>query len=217
MLASLPPESGASAARVAARFHLDPAAWYSRPETPEILPTLAAAVWSERRVKVRYESWKGEVARTLDPLGLVLKGGAWYLVATAQRQPRTYRVSNIRALDITETPFKRPQRFELARFWTQWAREFEERLMGHRATIEISPSGRKLLRDVNPIAAHAVENSSRPAKRQGWVRADIPVEGADYAAVQLLRLGAEIKVIAPAALRAAVEREARRIAALYSS
>lgn len=216
LLASLPPESGASAERVAARFHLDPAAWYSRPETPELLPTLATAVWSERRVQVRYESWKGEVARTLDPLGLVLKGGAWYLVAAAQRQVRTYRVSNIRALTITEILFKRPRNFELARFWTRWARQFEYRLLAARATIEISPAGRSLLRDVNPIAAHAVESNHRACKRAGWVRAEIPVEGAEYSARQLLRLGAELEVITPASLRKAVADEAQRVAALYA-
>lgn len=216
LLASLPPEFGASAERVAARFHLDPAAWYSRPETPEILPTLATAVWSERRIKVRYESWKGEVVRALEPLGLVLKGGVWYLAAAMNGQVRTYRVSSIRSLAITEIPFKRPRNFELARFWTRWARQFEDRLLVARATIEISPAGRRLLRDVNAIAAQAVEAAHRPGSRAGWVRAEIPVEGPDYAARQILRLGAELEVLAPAALRGAVAEEARQVAALYA-
>ena len=38
VLASLPPDSGASAQRVAARFHLDPVNWYSRADAPDILP-----------------------------------------------------------------------------------------------------------------------------------------------------------------------------------
>jgi predicted DNA-binding transcriptional regulator YafY len=216
LLASLPPDSGASAERVATRFHLDPTAWYSRPESLDILPTLAASVWRERRIKVRYESWKGVVDRTLDPLGLVLKGGAWYLVAAARGQPRTYRVSNIHALETTETPCQRPPRFALARYWTKWAREFEERLLSERATIEISEAGRKLMRDVNPIAAQAIAASQRPSARAGWVRADIPVEGPDYAARQLLRLGADVQVIAPRALRQAVAAEAKRVAGLYA-
>lgn len=215
LLASLPPESGASAQRVAARFHLDPTAWYSRPESLEILPTLAAAVWRETRIKVRYESWRDTVMRTLDPLGLVLKGGAWYLVAAAKGQPRTYRVSNIRQLEVTENPFKRPRQFGLAQYWTRWAREFEQRLISERATIEISPAGRALLRDVNPVAAAAMEATQRPAKRAGWVRADVPVEAPGYAARQLLRLGAELEVVAPETLRQAIAAEARRAAQLY--
>ncbi len=216
LLASLPPDSGASAGRVAARFHLDPAAWYSRQESAELLPSLATAVWRERRIHVRYESWKQTVDRTLDPLGLVLKGGAWYLVAAAKTEPRTYRVANIQTLEVTDTPFKRPRNFHLARYWTRWAREFEERLLSARATIEVSTAGRKLLRDVYPAAARAVEAKNRACRREGWVRADIGVEGHDYAARQLLRLGAELKVIAPAALRDAVAAEARRVAALYA-
>lgn len=95
LLASLPPESGASAERVSARFHLDPNNWYTRADASDVLKPLAAAVWSEHRVRVRYESWKDVVERTLDPLGLVLKGGVWYLVAAVKGAPRTYRVSNI--------------------------------------------------------------------------------------------------------------------------
>ncbi len=109
MLASLPAESGASATRVGARFHLDPASWYARAEAPEILPSIASAVWNDRRIRIRYESWKDVVTRDLDPLGVVLKGGVWYLVAASEHQPRTYRVSNIRALDLLDTSFKRPR------------------------------------------------------------------------------------------------------------
>jgi predicted DNA-binding transcriptional regulator YafY len=56
LLASLPPDSGASAQRVAARFHLDPVNWYSRAEASDMLPALANAVWGELRIRVRYES-----------------------------------------------------------------------------------------------------------------------------------------------------------------
>ena len=63
LLASLPPESGASAQRVAARFHLDAMPWYARVEPPGILPALAAAVWQDQRVRISYDSWKASVTR----------------------------------------------------------------------------------------------------------------------------------------------------------
>ena len=113
LLASLPPDSGASAQRVAARFHLDPVNWYSRVEASEILPAVANAVWGERRIRVRYESWRDLVDRDLDPLGLVLKAGVWYLVAAVKGQARTYRVSNIRALEVLSAKAQRPARFDL--------------------------------------------------------------------------------------------------------
>jgi predicted DNA-binding transcriptional regulator YafY len=216
MLASLPPDLGASAARVAARFHLDAANWYAGPEALEILPTLAAAVWRDRRVRVRYESWTDVVTRELDPLGLVLKAGAWYLVAAAKRAPRTYRVSSIRELDVLETPARRPEAFDLARYWTAWTRDFEARLLRERAIVKLSPAGRALLRDVSHAAAAAVEAAHRRCRPAGWVRAEIPVEKTEVAALQLLRLGADIEVVSPLPLRTAIAREARRVAALYA-
>ena len=93
LLASLPASSGARAQQVASRFHLDPHRWYSRPERIAALPEIAAAVWTDRRLRIRYDSWKAHVTRSVDPLGLVLKGGLWYLVGAVDGQPRTYRVS----------------------------------------------------------------------------------------------------------------------------
>jgi predicted DNA-binding transcriptional regulator YafY len=222
LLASLPPESAAGAQRVAQRFHLDPAQWYARAEPLDHLPLLASAVWREQRIRISYESWKAPVERVADPLGLVLKGGAWYLVANVAARtkgklaPRTYRISNIRALELTGQGFKRPARFNLARFWDAWTKDFETRLMSERAVIRISPAGLRLLRDVNPAASRAIEAKHRKSKPAGWLEAEIPVEKLDYSTRQLLRLGADLEVLGPPALRAAVAQEAREVAKLYA-
>lgn len=215
LLASLPPESGASAERVSARFHLDPMNWYTRADASEALKPLAAAVWNEQRIRVRYESWKDVVERTLDPLGLVLKGGIWYLVASVKDAPRTYRVSNIQDLQTLDTKFTRPRRFNLSRYWSEWAKDFETRLMKEHATIEVSPLGRRLLRDANAAAHEALTADNKPCKPDGWLRARVPIEGIETAKRQFLRLGAEIKVIEPPSLRTAISEEARKVAAHY--
>lgn len=217
LLASLPPDSGASAQRVSARFHLDPVNWYARAEPIEILPALAGAVWSERGIRIRYESWKEIVTRDLDPLGLVLKGGVWYLVAAAKGQPRTYRVSNIQGLDVLDGTFKRSARFDLARYWTAWARDFEARLLRERAVVKLSPAGLRILHDVSAAAAEAAVASHRACKPAGWIRTEIPIESVEHATRQLLHLGAEVEVLEPAALRVAVAQEAARIAKLYAA
>ena len=216
LLASLPPDSGASAQRVAARFHLDPVNWYSRAEASDILPAVANAVWGERRIRVRYESWRDLVDRDLDPLGLVLKAGVWYLVAAVKGQARTYRVSNIHALEILNTKAQRPARFDLARYWASWSRDFEARIFSERAVVKLSPLGRRVLREVSPVAAEAVEAQHRACKPASWVKAEIPIESVALAARQLLRLGADVEVLEPAALRAAIAREAENVAALYA-
>lgn len=216
LLASLPPDAGASAQRVAQRFHLDPANWYTRAEALPLLPKVAEAVWLEKRVRVRYESWKDEVTRELDPLGLVLKGGLWYLIAAVNAAPRTYRVSNIRELQILEAGARRPRRFDLARFWSGWVKAFEKRLLSARAEVKFSPAGLRILRDVSPAAAEAAAAKNEPCQPVGWVRATIPVESAEQAVRQLLRLGAEAEVLGPAPLRAAMAAEAKATAARYA-
>jgi predicted DNA-binding transcriptional regulator YafY len=216
VLASLPPDAGASAQRVAARFHLDPTNWYSRDETPPLLPALAGAVWSEKRIRIRYESWKDIVTRVLDPLGLVLKGGIWYLVAAAKGQPRTYRVSNVHSLDVLEASARRPPRFDLARYWKAWAKDFEARLLRERATVKLSPEGLRLLREHAPAAGAAALESNTPCAPAGWISAEIPIEGIAHAARHLLRLGADIEVVSPPGLREALAQEAKNVARLYA-
>ena len=215
MLASLPPDAGASAQRVGSRFHLDPINWYSHTEAIRDLPELASAVWRDRRIRIRYESWKAVVTRDLDPLGLVLKGGVWYLVAAVKAQPRTYRVSNIRSLDVLASPSRRPARFDLTRYWLAWTKDFEARLFRARAVIRVSPAGRALLRDVSPAAAQAIDMAHQPCRPAGWVQSEIPIEDVAQAARQILRLGVEIEVIEPVALRSAVALEAAKVVSLY--
>ena len=215
LLASLPPESGASAERVSARFHLDPINWYTRADASDVLKPLAVAVWNERRIRLRYESWKGLVERTVDPLGLVLKGGIWYLVAAVKGAPRTYRVSNIQKMQTLDVRFTRPRRFNLSRYWREWSKDFEARLLKAHATIEVSPAGRRILRDANAAAHEALLANNKPCKPEGWLRARVPVESVELAKLQLLRLGAEVKVIDPPALRAAIAAEAGKLAAHY--
>lgn len=217
LLASLPPDSGASAQRVASRFHLDPIGWYSRAEPIEILPALASAVWNDKRIRVEYESWRDIVTRELEPLGLVLKAGVWYVVAAVKAQPRTYRVSNIRRLEVLETKFQRPPRFDLARFWETWAQDFESRLLGERAVVKLSPAGMRILRDVSAAAADAAATNHRKCKPDGWVTAEIPIESIEFSTRQLLRLGADAEILEPLTLRNAVVREAKRLAALYAA
>lgn len=215
LLASLPADSGASAQRVAERFHLDPLNWYRRAEQPAHLPALGTAVWRDRKIKITYESWKDTVSRELDPLGLVFKAGTWYLVAASAGSPRMYRVSNIKTLAVLDTPAQRPKHFNLAKYWAQAAKEFEARLLKDRATIKLSPRGRRLLHDISPAAAEAVEADHRACKPDGWIKATIPVEADDIAARQLLYLGADLEVLEPRALREAVATLARDVTAAY--
>jgi predicted DNA-binding transcriptional regulator YafY len=174
LLAALPGEWQAEAHRVSARFHVDLAGWYRRVAPAHHLRALADAVWADRRVRIGYESWDAVVERVLEPLGLVIKAGEWYLVArpasgSAARgrdpTPRTYRVANLRSLTV-EGSFSRPARFDLSAYWSESTQRFERELNRGTARVRITARGRKLLRGVSAAVEEAIEQALAQAAAQ---------------------------------------------------
>ena len=218
LLAALPPERQAAAERMAGRFHLDPAGWYQGEAGGERLPELAQAVWGQRRIAVRYESWKGPVARTLEPLGLILKGGVWYLAARpggeAKAEARTYRVSNILSLAVGDERFERPDGFDLPDWWTAASARFEAGLFTGEARLRLTAEGLKRLARLGAAYAEIVAVIEPPAAG-AWVEMTAPIETVAHAADDFLRLGAEAEVVAPPELRAALAETVERMATLY--
>lgn len=215
LLAALPDGWREDARRVGARFHLDPIDWYRGPSATDHLPAIAQAVWSERRIAMRYESWKGEVRRSVDPLGLVLKAGVWYLAARVGTGVRTYRLSNVLALEVTEERFERPPEFDLAAWWLAATKRFEKELVVGTAQLRVSESGLKALRELGAAMAQAAAETAGAPDAQGWRRVTIPIESIAHAAQQVLRLGAQAEVLKPAALRREVVERVDAVAALY--
>ena len=140
VLAALPPELRSRATRVRERFHLDAPGWFHAVDDLPHLPAIAEAVWDERRISVRYERSGTVVQRQLDPLGLVIKGGIWYLVALHRGRERTYRVSRLRAVTVRDERFTRPADFDLATRWQASSLAFEESIVrAELATQSASP------------------------------------------------------------------------------
>jgi predicted DNA-binding transcriptional regulator YafY len=221
LLAALPESWRDDARRVSSRFHLDPVDWFRGPVATDHLPALSQAVWNERRIDVRYESWNAVGERRLDPLGLVLKAGIWYLVAkavgAAATRPslRTYRVSSIQALALTEERFERPKAFELGAWWQESTRRFESEMYTETAELRVSPTGLRALRNLSAAQADAAERSAGRPDKAGWRRVTVPIESVPNAAHQFMRLGAEARVLRPVELRRALLARVDAIAALY--
>src|SRR5205823_12183595 len=81
----------------------------------------------------------------LDPLGLVLKGGAWYLVAHRSAGMLVYRVSRFASVRIRDDGFERPEGFELAAYWEEWSRTFEASLPRVDVKVKASEPVRRFL------------------------------------------------------------------------
>lgn len=215
LLAALPPQSRESAERIGARFHLDPVGWYRSSEAADLLPAVADAVWTARRIAVRYERWDGEIERVLEPLGLVMKAGVWYLIAAVAGKPRTYRLSNIKTLTPGE-PFERIKAFDLAGYWTQQRDRFEGGLFQGEATLRVTAGGLKDLSLLSDTVSEAARASAGPPDADDRVTVTIPIETVENATAQLFRLGPEVEVLTPPDLRAAMAERARAVAGLYA-
>ncbi|GIG62051.1 transcriptional regulator [Longispora fulva] len=218
LMASLPEELRDRAGRIRARFHLDAPNWYAGADDVPHLAALARAVWEQRRVDVRYRRWRApqEVTRTLEPYGLVLKGGRWYLVAASDGLARTYRVSQVLELHVGEDRFDREPDFDLAGHWARSLAEFAARRFTGEAVLRLSPVAVRRLEDlVTDEVARAVADTAA-TDPDGWIRATVPIESVAHAHTQLLVLGAGVEVLSPPELRAALAETAREVVALYA-
>ncbi|GAA4213133.1 helix-turn-helix transcriptional regulator [Actinocatenispora rupis] len=210
--AALSGEARDRAERSAQRFHLDPVRWYGTAEPTPQLATLAEAVWTDRRVRIRYTSRARTTERVLDPLGLVLAAGDWYLVALRDGARRTYRISRVTVAQVLVEPARRPAGFDLAAEWRAARVELENShtLMEVtvRAEVDVLPRLRRLV---------AVSGQDRiDLTATGPVEVTVPFEGVRWARSALLGLGAGVEVLAPPEVRDWIAAESRATAARYA-
>jgi predicted DNA-binding transcriptional regulator YafY len=215
LTAALPEGARATANRVSARFHLDPVGWFRSADDARLLPAIADAVWNETCLDIRYKRRTGLVARRVQPLGLVLKGGVWYVVARVGDQPRTYRVANIVELAAAPERFERPKDFDLERFWTEASRAFEVGLYRGEAVLRVSPRGMAKLEVFGSTVAQAAAETAGAADADGWVKVVIPIESVEQAAADFIRLGTDAEVLEPVEVRQLIAEAARELTRLY--
>jgi predicted DNA-binding transcriptional regulator YafY len=215
--AALPATLGEHAGRLAERFYLDAPGWYRRPEDVPYLPVVASAVWDRQVIQVTYRRWKEptEVTRRLEPHGLVLKAGTWYVVARCDGVMRTYRVDQIVAAAPCGCGFAAEPGFELIGYWQSYLAEFHRQLYTGHAVIRLSGDGLRRMRHLFSAAAVTAVEITGTADVDGWVRARVPTESADLALADFLRLGADVEILAPAELRERAARTTRAMAAVY--
>lgn len=216
LLSAMPAALRDSAAQMRSRFHLDAPAWFAEAEQPAHLPAIANAVWEQRPLSIHYQSWKGERRRVIEPLGIVLKSGAWYLIGQIDGSPRTYRISRILDLTVLDRRFERPVAFDLEAYWRAGTQRLEADLHQNQAVVRLSPMGVNLLDAFMSPFVRAALRLDDEADADGWRKAVIPVGSIWQACVQMLQFAAEIEVIEPPELRAKMAEIAASMHATYA-
>lgn len=213
--AALPPSRRADARRVQDRIHVDAAAWFSAQEPTPHLAALRDAVFADRMVQLRYRHGDGrDAARRVAPLGLVVKGGVWYLVGAVNGAMRVFRVSRVRTVRLTNDQAERPARFDLAAFWTRWSRDFVASIPEYHVTLRVQPDILPLLPQVFGERIRPVVEGAKPP-RSGATTLALTFDSLDAACGKLLGLGSGIEVLAPAQLRTALRERAEQVVQLY--
>ena len=145
LMAALPANLRPNAGRMQERFHLDAPSWFGEAEQPKHLRAIAGALLRENLIEIRYQSWRAEKRRRVAPLGLVLKGGSWYLAGHVDGSVRTYRVARVLDCNVLDERFVRPADFDLAAYWQAATIRLEAEMHPNFATVRLSPFGVKLL------------------------------------------------------------------------
>ncbi len=216
VLAALPPELRTRASRLVERFHLDAVGWYQGSEPVPLLAAVSEAVWASEQVSVDYRRDR-VVTRLLEPLGLVLKAGVWYVVAQYEGQIRTYRVSRFDRVEATGERFERPAGFDLAGYWAESTAAYERETPRTAVCVRVRTGRLGRLRDV---VGHRVMDEAEPApgdELTGWTRLNLRLDWPDEIAGRLLSLGPDLEVLEPASVRAEIEALAGGVVGRYAA
>jgi predicted DNA-binding transcriptional regulator YafY len=215
VLAALPPELRTRASRISQRFHLDAPGWFQTSESAPHLQTISTAVWEDRRLRIRYRRNDAQIVeREVEPLGLVLKAGVWYMVA-GSGQARTYRVSRMETATVLEERFQRPETFDLGAYWSDSITAYETSFDHIDVVLRINPARLDWLSDaVGPKSMASAVNLDRPDP-EGWQTMRLRMDWPADAHSQLLRLGGEIEVLEPVEIRERIIAFARTVLARY--
>ena len=215
LMASLPAPARSQAESIRARLHFDPAGWRMDSEDLSMLPVVQEALAQDRKLAFGYTRADGESsARTVEPLGIVCKQAAWYLVARTAKGMRTFRVSRMRDAVALAVKFDRPARFDLAAHWKRSTADLFESRERFVATLALSADAAAIVRRwcaVTP-AKHPARNTRVAADSAIY---EVEFESRTQARFVVLGLGSKAIALAPPWLREEVASQTADAAALY--
>lgn len=181
--------------------------------TPKMVPesqvviTLCIAVFQQRRMIVRYQTWDGvETEREIDPYGIVCRSGFWYTAGYCHLRSglRVFRLDRILHAEMRDETFACPPDFDcleyvirsLATMPTSWLVEVLLEMTLERALECIAPEIGTLEQVPNGILLRSY------------------VEHLDWIAYKLVGLGCPLTIYQPPELCDTLRQLAQRIAML---
>ena len=231
LAAALPAARRAGLEQMRLRLHLDTTGWDEPDEPVPCLPAVQEALLHDRRLGFAYRRSDGRaVKRHVEPYGLVAKGTVWYLVAglvqqapaygvarvqAARKAIHVYRVSRMAGARVTDETFTRPEQIDLPAYWTAWCADFAAQLPHYPITLRCAPGALPLLPRVVGEGVRRQIEAAGPPDASGRITLALTFPSFEVACGQILALGADVEVVDPPDLRAALRDLAARVLALY--
>jgi predicted DNA-binding transcriptional regulator YafY len=212
LMASLPGAMREQAAAMRERLYVDATDWRPVSEDLSMLPTVQDAVARNCRLSFEYVRADGERGpRVVEPLGLVVKGMSWYLVARTPRGMRTYRLSRMHSVTPLAIAFERPARFHLETYWKSSVQELEAKRRHYEVRLLVSPQSTNGL--IRWCAASPVDSTYAISGMEDWVTMRADFECEQHALQVALSLGSRARILAPMELCERVRAEVLAMAA----
>lgn len=133
------PDSHRDEVKLAARRILvRPEGFVAEAPASQPLAQLQESVFLGRRIRLQYKRFGAEsVERTLDPVGLIMGGDTWYLVARRDGTERMYRVSRMSDVTVLDEPADRPDDVDLEHIWQERRSEFRGRFVPSKVAVRV--------------------------------------------------------------------------------
>jgi predicted DNA-binding transcriptional regulator YafY len=207
LLAAMPKTMQTHAASIRARLHVDPVGWHPSSEDLGPLEIVQDAIGRDCKLTFSYVRADGESgARTVDPYGIVVKQGVWYLVARAPAGMRTYRISRMKDAVVLAVTFERPANFDLAAHWKGATAQLQQKREQIRATVALAPDAVEQVRRWYRLSE--VDGVKAPVDLpDGWRVFRVWFESRREARFIALGLGSRAVVVDPGELREEVRAE----------
>lgn len=203
-----------------ALVHLDMPRWFHGAEPAPHLRTLAAAVRDGRQLRIGYRrgGQEPETTRVIEPLGLVNKAGAWYLVASGEAragEPAVFRAGRVASAQVLPGAVARPPGFDLAAFWERWSASFTGGLPKVEVRLRASAAALAAFPEIFGDPVRPVLAAAPPPDAAGFTEVRLTFEHEMAAAARLAGFGGEVEVLSPAAVRARLVATARELLERY--
>lgn len=192
-------------------IYIDMYTWGENPNkiNKDILSSLQNSIWNNNVLNIVYRKINETKNVILHPLGLVCKRGNWYLIGENNRVIKTYRVSSIETVSLTDEIFQRPVDFDLEKYWKTSASNFKNSIPKHLFTFKVNPSV------LNNIKERPFITISNTVVKDDMVYIDIKFDALYQGVEFAFGYGKDVEIVEPIEAIEIIKKKAAEIIDLY--